>query len=454
VELLKNPNTRQVAKKIQLPFDRYRSGSSAALRPRPPMVVGSQKLIKSKHRVAGDEQREDPERQPPNERKPQNARSDEENTASVPWSLFRVLRCAASPATHGVCVIQEKESSPRAPGAPTLIATLPGDVQAMEETEIYPRTTGYLKKWHVDIGDHVEAGKLLAEIDAPEIMQQLSRSRATLDQLVAKAATAESTMNLAEITLKRNRSLPPGAISKQEIDESNAAAITARAAFKATEADIVAGQAEVQRYTELDSFSKITAPFAGTITARNIEIGQLVSAGSTTGQSLFRLAKTNPLRVYVNVPQIDAPGVKEDMPAKILVREQPGKPFPGTVSRTAKALDPITRTLRTEVLVPNDDGRLMVGSYVQVELEITRQHPPLLVPASALIFNASGMRVAVLDAENKVHFADVDVLGDYGTMIGVARGLEPTQRVVTNPGDRLAEGIKVQPDAAETPAPK
>jgi RND family efflux transporter MFP subunit len=338
--------------------------------------------------------------------------------------------------------------------APTLIATLPGDVQAMEETEIYPRTTGYLKKWHVDIGDHVEAGKLLAEIDAPEIMQQLSRSRATLDQLVAKAATAESTMNLAEITLKRNRSLPPGAISKQEIDESNAAAITARAAFKATEADIVAGQAEVQRYTELDSFSKITAPFAGTITARNIEIGQLVSAGSSNGQSLFRLAKTNPLRVYVNVPQIDAPGVKEDMPAKILVREQPGKPFPGTVSRTAKALDPITRTLRTEVLVPNDDGRLMVGSYVQVELEITRQHPPLLVPASALIFNASGMRVAVLDAENKVHFADVDVLGDYGTMIGVARGLEPTQRVVTNPGDRLAEGIKVQPDLPEKTSAK
>jgi RND family efflux transporter MFP subunit len=176
------------------------------------------------------------------------------------------------------------------------------------------------------------------------------------------------------------------------------------------------------------------------------------SPGNTSGQSLFRLAKTNPLRVYVNVPQIDAPGVTVDMPAQILVREQPGEPFPGRVARTAKALDPITRTLRTEVLVPNDDGRLLVGAYVQVELEIKRQHPPLLVPASALIFNADGMRVAVLDAENKVHFADVDVTGDYGTMIGIARGLDPKQRVVTNPGDRLAEGIKVQPEALETAA--
>ncbi|MGC4004742.1 MAG: efflux RND transporter periplasmic adaptor subunit [Pirellulales bacterium] len=332
----------------------------------------------------------------------------------------------------------------------TQIALLPGEVQAMEETVIYPRTAGYLKKWYVDIGDNVKAGQLLAEIDAPEVAQQLSHTEAMLLQLKAKAATAASTLKLADITLTRNKSILPGAISKQELDENQTTFDSAKAAVQAADADVAAGEAEVRRYRELDSFSRILAPFPGTITARDIDVGQLVTPGNGAGQSLFRLARTNPVRVFVNVPQIDASGVELDMSAKIFVRELPNRSFVGKVTRTARAIDPTTRTLRTEIQVPNEDHALLVGSYVQVELEIVRPNPPLLIPSSSLVFNADGMRVAIIDRDDKVHFVDVDVLGDYGTSLGIAKGLSPTDRVVTNPGDRLAEGVTVRVDAAQT----
>ncbi|MES2788295.1 MAG: efflux RND transporter periplasmic adaptor subunit [Planctomycetota bacterium] len=331
--------------------------------------------------------------------------------------------------------------------APELVtASVHGDVQAMEETAIYPRTSGYLRKWHVDIGDEVEKGRLLAEIDAPEVAQELRQIEAALSQFRAKADHAAAGLKLAEVTLNRNKALPSNAISKQEIDQNVASLDTAKAAVAAAEADIASAMANVERVRELDAFSKVYAPFSGTIVARNIEVGQLVVPGNSMGQSLFRVAKTDPVRVFINVPQILASGVETGMQAEIIVRERPDHKFIGKVTRTARSIDPSTRTLRTEIQVPNADRALLVGSYVLVKLEVRQRNAPLLIPASALVFDASGTRVATIDAMSMVRFKQVEVNGDFGTEIGVEKGLSPTDRVVSNPGDRLSEGIKVQID--------
>ena len=181
--------------------------------------------------------------------------------------------------------------------------------------------------------------------------------------------------------------------------------------------------------------------------ARNIEVGQLVVPGNATGQSLFRLAKTDPVRVIINVPQILASGVVTGMEAEVIVRERPDHKFIGKVTRTARAIDPATRTLRTEIQVPNADRALLVGSYVLVKLEVRQRNAPLLIPASALMFDAAGTRVATVDALGQIRIKPVDVNGDFGTEIGIEKGLKPTDRVVSNPGDRLSEAIVVQIDA-------
>jgi RND family efflux transporter MFP subunit len=209
---------------------------------------------------------------------------------------------------------------------------------------------------------------------------------------------------------------------------------------------------------ELQSFSEIRAPFSGTITARNINTGQLVTAGNATGQSLFHLALTNPVRVYVNVPQIIAPGVTKDLRADILVREIPGRVFEGSVTRTARAIDPLTRTLLTEIHVPNDDHALLTGSYVQVRMEIERQDPPLLIPAVALVFNASGTQVAVVGPDEKIQLRAVTVVGDFGPDIGISTGITIDDQVVSNPGERMSEGLHVEietePETSPVPATK
>ncbi len=320
---------------------------------------------------------------------------------------------------------------------------LPGDVQAVEETTIYARTSGYLRKWLVDIGDQVKEGQLLAEIDTPEIDQQLRQAEATLEQYRARKKTAETSYQLATATLRRVESVPEGVITKQEIDERRAQLDTAASVINAAEADIAASQADVQRIKELQSFSKVYAPFAGTITARNVELGQLVTSGNDQAQSLFRLSKTNPVRVFINVPQIYAPSVRQGLEARLIVRELPGRQFIGKVSRTAGAIDPVSRTLLTEVQVPNDDGMLLVGSYVQVLLKVVRDNPPLLVPASSLIFNSEGTKLAVVDDQDHIQLRDVTLEGDYGPELGVAFGINETDRVVSNPGDRLTQGMHV-----------
>jgi len=327
--------------------------------------------------------------------------------------------------------------------------TLPGDVQALEETTVYARTTGYLRRWLVDIGDEVKAGQLLAEIDTPEVDQQLRMAQAELGQLKAKLNTAKASAELAESTFARYQNLvKTESVTQQGYDERQADARTTAAAVEAAEADVNAGTANVQRLVELQSFSRVYAPFSGTITRRSIELGQLVTTGPANAQPLYRIAKTDPVRVFVNIPQMYAPGIAVGMEAKIIVREYPGRDFRGIVTRTARAIDPSTRTLLTEIQSPNSDHALLTGSYVQVELQTRREHPPILIPATALIVNADGTHVATIDEMSRVHLTPVEVEGDFGSDIGLLSGLDVGIRIVTNPGDRMTEGLLVKVDEA------
>lgn len=339
------------------------------------------------------------------------------------------------------------------PSPALIVAQLPGDVQALEETTIYPRISGYMKTWLVDIGDEVKEGQLLAEIDAPEVDQEFRQAEAALLQMRARLLTAQTNLRLAEATLKRFEALPSIAVSKQELEEYRAKTDNAQSAIKVAEADIAASTANLNRIKELQSFSKITAPFSGTITARNIELGRLVTSGNGMSQSLFRIAKTNTVRVFLNVPQMYAPSIKQGQSAELVVREMPGRKFVGKITRTARAIDPATRTLRTELQVNNDDRSLLTGSYVQVRIEIKQENAPVLIPASALIFNAEGTRVATLKDDMHVHLQPVLVERDLGSDVGISTGITAKDLIITNPGDSLAEGALVQlaaPDAPKT----
>ncbi len=328
---------------------------------------------------------------------------------------------------------------------PQAITILPGDVQASEETTVYARTTGYLKSWNVDIGDEVAAGQLLAEIDTPEVDQQLRQAQAELGQLQAKLRTAQAAARFAESTFDRYANLiKTQAITPQEYDERLQNRDTTAAAVLAAAADVASGEANVQRLTELQSFSKVYAPFAGTITQRSIQLGQLVTTGTNNAQPLFRIAKTDPVRVFIHVPQMYAPGVEVGLETELIVRERPNEKFIGTITRTSRAIDPATRTLLTEIQVPNPNDRLLTGSYVQVKLAINRQSPPIIVPASALIVNADGTHVATLDEDHIVHLQQVEIEGSIGSDVGLHSGLAPETIVISNPGDRLYEGQKVE----------
>jgi RND family efflux transporter MFP subunit len=350
-----------------------------------------------------------------------------------------------------VLVVQPRQS------AAITTALLPGDIRALEETMLYPQTTGYVKRWLADIGDEVEEGQLLAEISTPEVDQQLQQAKATLEKLRAGQVQAEADLKLADLSLRRYESLGAKAATQQELDQRRAGEETAKANVESARAAISEGEANVQRISEMQGFAKIVAPFAGTITLRDIDVGKLVTPG-TTARPLFRIAKTDPVRVFVNVPQIYSNFVKQGLEGEVIVRELPGRKFVGKVTRTAKALDHETRTLLTELQVANPDHTLLTGSYVQVKMDVARENPPLLIPATALLFNAKGTRVAVVDAQNQVHFKAVEVAGDFGADLGIASGLLLTDAVVTNPGDRLTEGGEVEIEkpkpAAEKAAPE
>ena len=323
---------------------------------------------------------------------------------------------------------------------------LPGSMQALQETAIYARTTGYLKKWLVDYGGQVKAGQLLAEIDAPEVDEQLRESRATVASDQANVSRMDLDLTYNATTTKRYEALiNTNGVTPQELDLYHANLAKARTALAMAKATLAADEANVKRLEDLQSFEKITAPFYGTITARNYDIGALITANGTAGiQPLFRIAETDVLRIWVNVPQAYATVVKPGLKTELSVREFAGQKFAGTVAHTAGALDSATRTLLTEVQVPNSDGKLLAGMYCEVRFSVTNPAPPLIIPVSALITQGQGNQVAVVGADGVAHYKTVDLGRDYGTTVEVIHGLDATDKVVTNPGERLSDGVKVR----------
>ena len=307
---------------------------------------------------------------------------------------------------------------------------LPGDVNAFEQTKIYARADGYLLKWNTDIGAKVEAGQVLAEIDSPELDQELNQSRAALAQAKANLILARSSSERWTGLLKDH------AVSQQEVDEKTGA-------LAAREADVTAAEAAVSRLEKLASFKQVRAPFAGTITARYVDTGALIRAGSSAS-ALFDLAQMDTLRVHVNVPQAYLRDITVGSSVQVRVAEYPDRTFEGKVLRTSGAFNPTTRTLLTEIEVPNRDGALFPGIHVDVALSIAQANPPMVVPATAVIIRSEGLQVATVNAADAIQLQKVQVGRDLGRTVEIVAGLSEGARIVTNPTDTLVDGTLVR----------
>lgn len=325
--------------------------------------------------------------------------------------------------------------------------TIPCDIRANQSTDIYPRANGYLKKLYVDIQDHVEAGQLLAEIDTPEVDKQLSAAEATLEQSKAAVNKAQADLKLGRITLQRYTEAQknsPGSVIQQDVDEKQSAYEDAIASLAQAQANVAVAEANVQQLKVTQGFEKVTAPFAGTITARNYDVGALLNPSNTgPGKQLFSLAQTDTLRVFVSVPQAAATNIRLGQPAFLQVRNYPGREFQGTVVRSAGALDPATRTLSYELHFTNKDHALYAGMYGQARLPVAAGKSILVIPTSALLFNANGLEVGVVQ-EGKVHIKKVVAGRDLGTEIEITSGLSRDDQIITNPGERMSEGMTVK----------
>ena len=323
---------------------------------------------------------------------------------------------------------------------PDLGTPLPAEVQAFIQASIHARASGYLKNWFVDIGDHVTNNQVLAEIETPEVDQQLAQARAELDQSLAN-------LGLAKISADRwTELLKSSSVSEQETAEK-------QADYTLKQADVAAARANVRRLEETKNFSRVVAPFDGTITARNTDIGQLISA--TGGLELFRLAQTDPLRVYVRVPQSLIYAITPGQTAKLTFQELPGRTFTATVTRTAGAVDPASRTLQVELEVANPNGEILAGSYAQVRFDEATNAHGLTLSDNALIFRAQGMQVALVDSNNLVSLRSIKLGRDFGNTVEVLDGLAANDRIINNPPDFIADGMAVQiaqPAATNTPA--
>jgi membrane fusion protein (multidrug efflux system) len=316
-------------------------------------------------------------------------------------------------------------------------------MQPFEETVVYPRTSGYVRRWLVDLGDKVKEGDLLAEIDTPDLDQQLNQARAQLAQAEAGLLQSRANAEYSKGNLERNRQLlPAGLVSQQTFDQAVAQAGVDQAGIAVSEATIGSQRANLQYLAQLKTFARVVSPFAGTVTLRNVERGTLVTAGNAT--SLFRISALDPVRVFVQVPQDVAPSVHLDLPAGVTIREFPGRVFTGKVAHAEGALDPATRTMLTEVRVPNPTGELLTGMYAQVSLTLPTPHPVLAVPATAVLNGADGLRVAVVDAGQHVRLAKVVVERDTGPTIEVSSGLQPEDRVIKLPSADLTDGKVVE----------
>jgi RND family efflux transporter MFP subunit len=309
------------------------------------------------------------------------------------------------------------------------IPVLPGQTEAYTDAPIFAQTSGYLKTWYYDIGAKVKAGAVLAEIDTPEVDQELAQAQAQIK--VAQAA-----LNLAEVTWRRNQDLfNRRVVAAQDYD-------TATDTYRENQAQVMADQANINQLEALEGFKIVTAPFTGIVTARNTDIGDYIPSGS--GTQLFAMQRTSPLRVYVNVPQIYAQMVKIGTEGDLTLDEFPGRKFVGHVTNTARAIDPTSRTLLTELQVPNETGELFPGAYALVTLQVTDNTGILTIPANALIFQREGTTVGVVGADGKVEIRKIIINLNLGVKLEISQGLSVTDQVILNPSDSLTDGMTVK----------
>ena len=353
------------------------------------------------------------------------------NRRSEANALVKETEAVAVP---NVAVVQAQSES----GNDELV--LPGNLQAYIESPIFARTNGYLLRWYKDIGSQVQKGELLAAIDTPEVDQELSQARASREQI--KAALA-----LAKISADRWANLrKTDSVSQQEADQQ-------ASGYQQALANLAAADANVRRLEELESFKNVFAPFSGVLTRRNVDPGALINSGAAAGRELFDIARVDPLRVYVSVPQAYSPSIKVGIKANVTLQEYPGQKFLGTVVRTADAIDPATRTLNTEVDVPNKNGKLLPGSFGQVHFATGTSVPRITIPVNAMLFRAQGPQVAVVDSNGKVHLHPITIGRDFGATLEVLGGVEVSDQIVINPSDSLEEGQQVhvvKPNAGDS----
>ena len=329
------------------------------------------------------------------------------------------------------------------PDAKVLNATLdlPGRLEAYYRAPIFARVSGYLKSWNADIGARVKAGQVIAEIEAPDLDQQLLQARADL-------ASAEASAKLSDATLARRKTLiASNFVSMQEIDERTADLSNKNGTVKAD-------QANVERLEALAGYKKITVPFDGIVTSRDTDVGALINAGGTTGPAMFVISDIRKLRVYVNVPQSYVPAIKIGAKAIITVPDYPNRTFPATVEASSQAVDVSSGTTRMQLGLDNSAGELMPGAYANVRMSLVRDSVPLHIPASALIFNQNGLRVATVGPDDKVQFKTVTIARDLGKDIELASGLSPDDRIIIAPPDGIADGDQVRVVGAGAPKAK
>jgi RND family efflux transporter MFP subunit len=347
------------------------------------------------------------------------------------WSRHDAHAALEREAQHAAQLSVEVVKPQKSTAALDLV--LPGNVQAFLDTPIYARTNGYLKKWYADIGARVKSGQLLADIDTPEVDDQLRAARADLANAEANYALAKSTADRWTEMLRSN------SVSKQETDEK----VGDMLAKKGT---LDAARFNVARLEKTQSFQKVYAPFDGIVTARNVDVGALIDAGSSGGpaKELFHVAQADRLRVYVNVPQAYAQEVKAQQSAYLTLTEAPSKHYPGTVARTSGAVDVQQRTMLVEVDVDNGNGDLLPGAYAQVHFALKAQAAPFTLPGNAFLFRPDGVKVATVDAQQRVKLVTVALGTDYGTRVAVASGLKGDEQVILNPQDSIVDGAAVR----------
>ncbi|ADV82116.1 efflux RND transporter periplasmic adaptor subunit [Terriglobus saanensis] len=325
---------------------------------------------------------------------------------------------------------------------------LPGTVQAFEQTPVFARTSGYVTKRFVDIGDHVKRGQLLAIIEDPTTQQSLRQAQATVLQMKAQLMQQQANAKLSTANGARWQQLyQAGVVSKVDAETRTAESGANDAAVEAARANIAAAEANVRSLEEQAGFSRVTAPFAGIVLSRNIDTGSLISSGSLNSVTqMFTIGQASMVRIFANVPQSMAGAVSAAKSATIHVRELPGRTFPGTITRTSNSLDPATRTLLTEIDLPNPDGKILPGMYADVQFDTPLAMKPVLLPANALVVRSVGPQAVVMDANHIVHYRAIVLGRDFGAYTEVVSGLKPGDVVVISPGDAVVDGAKVEPE--------